>query len=63
MDMNFNTYTYRPEYSAPDLPELYQGDKDFNRRRLTRDVYEGTEAEATYLEKLAEERRPPWETG
>jgi hypothetical protein len=62
MDMNFKTYTYRAEYKAADFPELYQGEKDFNRRRLGRDVHEGTEAEAAYLEKLADERRPPWET-
>jgi hypothetical protein len=61
-DMNFKTYTFRAEYQAADFPELYQGEKDFNRRRLGRDVHEGTEAEVAYLEKLANERRPPWET-
>ncbi len=61
MDMNFMTYTYRTEYMAKDFPELYQGERDFNRRRLKRDVFEGTEAEATFIEKLGDERRPPWE--
>jgi hypothetical protein len=61
-DLDFKTYTFRAEYKAADFPDLYQGDKDFNRRRLERDVHEGSEAEAAYLEKLADERRPPWES-
>jgi hypothetical protein len=39
MDMNFKVYTRRPEYRANDFPELYRGEKDFNRRRLTRDIH------------------------
>jgi hypothetical protein len=62
MDMNFKVYTYRPEYKAIDFPELYQAEKDFNRRRLTRDIHEGTETEVAFLEKLESERRSPWET-
>lgn len=61
-DINLKIYTYRAEYKAADFPQLYQGERDFNRRRLERDVHEGTEVEAAYLEKLANERRPPWET-
>jgi hypothetical protein len=61
-DLNFKTYTFRAEYKAADFPELYQGEKDFNRRRLEREVHEGTDDEAAYLEMLANERRPPWET-
>jgi hypothetical protein len=62
MDMNFKIYTFRPEYKASDFPELYQGEKDFNRRRLTRDIHQGTETEAAFIESLGIERRPPWET-
>ena len=62
MDMSFKTYTYRTEYQRSDFPDLYRGEKDFIHRRLSRDVYEGSEAEAAYIDKLAIERRPPWET-
>jgi hypothetical protein len=59
MDMNLQYHTYRPEYRGADFPDLYQGRIDFNRRRLTRDVYDGDDKEAEFLEDLNKARRFP----
>jgi hypothetical protein len=61
MDMNLRYHTYRPEYRAVDFPDLYLDEEDFNRRRLTRDVYEGTTEEASFLEERMKLRRFPQE--
>jgi hypothetical protein len=55
--MNLRFTTYKPEYLPTDQPSLYGGEEDFNTKRLSRDFYFGTEAEAQILAIEYKQRR------
>lgn len=59
MDMSLRYTTLRTEYQVSDFPDLYKGEEDFNRRRLTRDVCDVDDQDAAYLEAMYEARRFP----
>lgn len=61
MDMSLQYHTYRPEYRSSDFPDPYRGRVDFNRRRLTRDVADGDDKEASFFEETNKSQRFPQE--